>query len=208
MTMLKAPLSTRKLSPIRWFYRLYTLVSLTAISALVYRHCCNLIYSPFITLLLLVADLMLAFLWATWQVFFINPVHHQVFPENLPQVAKESEHPGLDVFVCTADPFKEPPIGVVNTVLSVLAYEYPTEKLSVYLSDDGGSQLTLFALMEAAKFARHWVPYCRKYDIMDRSPEVYFAKDPSLFPETSDIQLHALQLLLVVYIAGGFNSEH
>ncbi|MFS8029821.1 putative cellulose synthase (UDP-forming) [Helianthus anomalus] len=185
MAMLKAPLSTSKPASLRWFNRLYALVHLIAIFALVYRHCCNLITSPFTTILLLVADLVLAFLWTTWQTFFLNPVHHQVFPQNLP---RESEFPGLDVFVCTADPFKEPPIGVVNTVLSVLAYDYPPEKLSVYLSDDGGSQLTLFAFMEAAKFARHWLPYCRKYDIMDRSPEVYFGNDPSLFPETSDIQ--------------------
>lgn len=193
--MLKPHLNTRKPSPTRWFNRLYTLVSLIAISALVYRHCYNLIYSPcFTTLFLFIADLFASFLCVTWQAFFINPVHHQVFPEKLPQVADESEYPRLDVFVCTADPFKEPPLGVVNTVLSVLAYEYPTEKLSVYLSDDGGSQLTLFALMEAAKFARHWVPYCKKYNVMDRCPEVYFANDTSLFPETNDIQVHDLKL--------------
>ncbi|KAL8266671.1 hypothetical protein R6Q59_004015 [Mikania micrantha] len=188
--MLKAPLNTRETSPTRWLYRLYTLVYLIAIFALVYRHCCNLIHYPntFTTVFLLIADLVLAFNWTTWQASFLNPVHHQLFPQNLPQVAKETEYPGLDVFVCTADPFKEPPIGVVNTVLSVLAYEYPTEKLSVYVSDDGGSQLSLFAFMEAAEFARHWLPYCRKYNIMDRSPEVYFGADPSLFPETSDIQ--------------------
>lgn len=125
-------------------------------------------------------------------------MHRYVFPENLPQVAKESEYPKLDVFVCTADPFKEPPIGVVNTMLSVLAYEYPTEKLSVYVSDDGGSQLTLFAFMEAAKFAKHWLPYCSKYNIMDRSPEVYFGSELSnLFPETNKIQVHDFLLLIL-----------
>ncbi|KAI3698925.1 hypothetical protein L2E82_42848 [Cichorium intybus] len=187
--MLKAPLHTKKASPTRWFNRLYTLIYGVAICTLIYRHCCNLINSPsFTTILLLLADLVLSFLWVTWQPFFLNPVHRQVFPENLPQVAEESDYPRLDVFVCTADPFKEPPIGVLNTVLSLLAYDYPTEKLSVYLSDDGGSQLTLFAFMEAAKFARHWLPYCKKYNIMDRSPEVYFGNDQSLFPETNEIK--------------------
>nr|XP_043608056.1 cellulose synthase-like protein G3 isoform X2 [Erigeron canadensis] len=179
-----------------WFNRVYTLVYLIDIFSLVYRHCCNLmIYrSPAFTchtILLLVADIVLALLWITKQAFFINPVRRQVFPENLSQVvAKESDYPGLDVFVCTADPFKEPPIGVLNTVLSVLAYEYPTDKLSVYVSDDGGSQLTLFAFIEAAKFAKHWLPFCKKYNIMDRSPEVYFGNDYSsnLFPETNEIQ--------------------
>ncbi|XP_023745657.1 cellulose synthase-like protein G3 [Lactuca sativa] len=188
--MMEGPLHTSKSSPSRWFNRLYTLVYTVAIFALLYHHCRNLIYSPSLTtLFLLLADLVLAFFWATWQSFFFNPVHRQVFPENLAQVAKESDYPGLDVFVCTADPFKEPPVGVINTVLSVLAYDYPTDKLSVYLSDDGGSQLTLFAFMEAAKFAKHWLPYCKKYNILDRSPEVHFRKDPSLFPETNEIQV-------------------
>lgn len=187
--MLKAPLNTKRASPTRWFNRLYTVVYAVAIFALIYRHYCNLINSPFTTIFLLVADLVLAFLWVAWQPFFLNPVHREVFPENLPQVAKESDYPRLDVFVCTADPFKEPPVGVLNTVLSLLAYDYPTEKLSVYLSDDGGSQLTLFAFMETAKFAKHWLPYCKKYNIMDRSPEVYFENDLSLFPERNDIQV-------------------
>lgn len=186
--MLKGPLHTSKVSSSRWFNRLFTLVYTVAILTLLYRHCRNLICLPSLTtLFLLVADLVLAFLWATWQSFFMNPVHRQVFPENLAQVAKESDYPGLDVFVCTADPFKEPPVGVINTVLSVLAYDYPTDKLSVYLSDDGGSQLTLFAFIEAAKFAKHWLPYCKKYNLLDRSPEAYFAKDLSPFPERNEI---------------------
>ncbi|KMZ76183.1 hypothetical protein ZOSMA_105G00100 [Zostera marina] len=35
---------------------------------------------------------------------------------------------GMDVFICTEDLYKEPPIGVVNTALSVMAYDYPMEK--------------------------------------------------------------------------------
>ncbi|GJR02627.1 cellulose synthase-like protein G3 [Tanacetum coccineum] len=96
-------------------------------------------------------------------------MHHQLFLENLPQVAKESDYLGLDAFVCTADPFKEQPVGVVNTVSYVLAYHNPSEKLSLNMFDDGWSQLTLFAFMECAKFARHWLPYCRKSNIMDRN---------------------------------------
>ena len=58
--------------------------------------------------------------------------------------------PGVDIFVCTANPIIEPPIMVINTVLYVMAYDYPSEKLSVYLSDDGGSNLTFYALLEAS----------------------------------------------------------
>ncbi|RVX04108.1 Cellulose synthase-like protein G3 [Vitis vinifera] len=94
---------------------------------------------------------LLAFMWATSQAFRMCPVERRVFIENLEHYAKESDYPRLDVFICTADPYKEPPMCVVNTALSVMAYDYQTEKLSVYVSDDGGSKLTLFAFMEAAR---------------------------------------------------------
>lgn len=83
------------------------------------------------------------------------------------------------MFICTADPYKEPPIRLVSTTLSVMAYDYPKEKISVYVSDDGGSQVTLFACMEAAKFAYHWLPFCKKNNIIKRSPEAYFATNHS-----------------------------
>ena len=51
--------------------------------------------------------------------------------------------PGVDIFVCTADPVIEPPLMVINTVLSMMAYDYPPEKLNIYVSDDGGSELML-----------------------------------------------------------------
>ena len=54
-------------------------------------------------------------------------------------VMKKSGFLALDVFICTADPYKEPPIRLVSTALSIMAYDYPTEKISVYVSDDVGS---------------------------------------------------------------------
>ncbi|KAI8567174.1 hypothetical protein RHMOL_Rhmol02G0100300 [Rhododendron molle] len=87
----------------------------------------------------------------------------------------EKELPGVDVFVCTADPAIEPPIMVVNTVLSVMAYDYPPEKLAVYLSDDAGSELTFYALLEASQFAKHWLPFCKKFKVEPRSPAAYFS---------------------------------
>lgn len=63
-----------------------------------------------------------------------------------------SDLPGLDVFISTADPEKEPPLVTANTILSILAVEYPIEKLSIYISDDGGAILTFEAMAEAVKF--------------------------------------------------------
>ncbi|PKI61186.1 hypothetical protein CRG98_018417 [Punica granatum] len=65
----------------------------------------------------------------------------------------KSDLPGIDVFVSTADSEKEPPLVTANTILSILAADYPVEKLSCYVSDDGGSLLTFEAMAEAAGFA-------------------------------------------------------
>lgn len=77
------------------------------------------------------------------------------------------------MFICTADPIAEPPIGVMNTVISALALDYPPDKLSVYLSDDGGCPVTLEAMHEAFKFAKMWVPFCKKYGVVTICPKAY-----------------------------------
>ncbi|KAF8379024.1 hypothetical protein HHK36_028451 [Tetracentron sinense] len=91
-----------------------------------------------------------------------------------------SDLPGIDIFVSTADPEKEPPLVTANTILSILAADYPVEKLACYVSDDGGALLTFEAMAEAASFANIWVPFCRKHDIEPRNPESYFnlKRDP------------------------------
>ncbi|KAK8590103.1 hypothetical protein V6N13_088891 [Hibiscus sabdariffa] len=92
----------------------------------------------------------------------------------------KSDLPGIDVFVSTADPEKEPPLVTANTILSILAADYPVEKLACYVSDDGGALLTFEAMAEAASFANTWIPFCRKHDIEPRNPESYFnlKRDP------------------------------
>lgn len=82
----------------------------------------------------------------------------------------------VDIFVSTVDPLKEPPIVTANTVLSILAVDYPVDKVSCYVSDDGASMLTFDALAETSEFARKWVPFVKKYDIEPRAPEWYFCQ--------------------------------
>ena len=86
------------------------------------------------------------------------------------------ELPAVDMFVTTADPVAEPPILTVNTVLSLLAVDYPPNKLACYVSDDGCSALTFYALVEASNFAKLWVPFCKKYNVQLRSPFRYFSE--------------------------------
>ncbi|XP_078437997.1 cellulose synthase-like D1 [Wolffia australiana] len=99
-----------------------------------------------------------------------------------------SDLPGVDLFISTADPEKEPPLVTANTVLSILATDYPVEKLACYVSDDGGALLTFEAMAEAASFAELWVPFCRKHSIDPRCPESYFSQkgDPTKNKKSPD----------------------
>jgi cellulose synthase A len=80
----------------------------------------------------------------------------------------------VDFFVSTVDPAKEPPLVTANTILSILAIDYPVDKISCYVSDDGAAMLTFEGLSETSEFAKKWVPFCKKYSIEPRAPEWYF----------------------------------
>lgn len=162
--------------------RLYIFVHGTALLALLYYRVSSLLKIifpenrelPFIVSYILVfaSELILSFLWFLSISCQWRPVSRTVFPERLPE---DQELPAIDVFICTADPEKEPGVEVMNTVISAMALDYPPEKIHVYLSDDGGSPVTLGAMREAWKFARFWLPFCRKYGIKTRCPEAYFS---------------------------------
>ncbi|XP_072963602.1 cellulose synthase-like protein E6 isoform X2 [Typha angustifolia] len=131
---------------------------------------------------LFAAEIWFGLYWLITQSVRWNPVYRHTYKERLSKRYKDNL-PGVDVFVCTADPTVEPPIMVINTVLSVMAYDYPTEKLSVYLSDDGGSELTFYALLEASTFAKIWLPFCKKFKVEPRSPAAYFKLQESIGPQ-------------------------
>ncbi|KAJ7955581.1 Cellulose synthase [Quillaja saponaria] len=65
-------------------------------------------------------------------------------------------------------------LSPANTILSILGADYPVEKLTCYISDDGGAIFTFEAMAEAVKFAEVWVPFCRKHNIEPRNPDSYF----------------------------------
>ncbi|KAF9609228.1 hypothetical protein IFM89_014422 [Coptis chinensis] len=124
---------------------------------------------------------LLAFLCESWFTFnWIlimnakwNPLVFKTFPSRLsPRI---NELPPVDLFVTTADPVLEPPIITVNTVLSLLALDYPANKLACYVSDDAASPVTFYSLVEAIEFAQLWVPFCKKYNIQIRAPFQYFS---------------------------------
>jgi mixed-linked glucan synthase len=125
-----------------------------------------------------VGDVWFGFSWLLNQLPKFNPV------KTIPDLVALKRHcdspdgtsrlPGIDVFVTTADPIDEPVLYTMNCVLSVLAVDYPVDRLSCYLSDDSGALMLYEALVEVGKFAPLWVPFCRKYSIEPRAPESYF----------------------------------
>ncbi|WCJ24235.1 cellulose synthase-like D1 [Euphorbia peplus] len=138
----------------------------------------------------IVCEIWFAFSWLLDILIKLNPINRatdlvalrdkfeQPSPSN---PTGRSDLPGVDVFVSTADPEKEPPLVTANTILSILAVDYPVEKLTGYISDDGGAILTFEAMAEAIRFAELWVPFCRKHIIEPRNPDSYFSqkKDPT-----------------------------
>ncbi|XP_057982372.1 cellulose synthase-like protein E6 [Malania oleifera] len=126
--------------------------------------------------MMFMAELWFGLYWiltlsARWNVVSRSPFLHTFlrrYGEKLPAV---------DIFVCTADPKIEPATMVMGTVLSAMAYNYPPEKLSVYVSDDGASDVTFYALLEASRFSKHWLPFCNKFAVEPRSPAAYFARN-------------------------------
>lgn len=140
-------------------------------------------------LMSVICEIWFAFSWLLDQLPKLCPVNRatdlNVLKEkfetpNQDNPTGKSDLPGVDMFVSTADPEKEPPLVTANTILSILAADYPVEKLACYVSDDGGALLTFEAMAEAASFANIWVPFCRKHSIEPRNPESYFSlkKDP------------------------------
>ncbi|KAK7823153.1 cellulose synthase-like protein B4 [Quercus suber] len=163
-----------------------SLIFLLLLSLLIYR----LLYLNNHGLTWLLAFLCESWFTFTWVLIISskwNPVINKTYPDRLLQQVPEL--PSVDMFVTTADPVLEPPIITVNTVLSLLAIDYPSHKLACYVSDDGCSSITYYSLVEASKFAKLWVPFCKKYNIQVRAPFRYFSTNPqTLGGSSSDFQ--------------------
>ena len=107
-----------------------------------------------------VCEAWFAFSWLLDQLPKLRPVERAADPEALRGLFEprggslSTDLPAIDVFISTADPEKEPPLVTANTVLSVLAADYPPHRLACYVSDDGGALLTFEATAEAAGFTK------------------------------------------------------
>ncbi|PHU06079.1 Cellulose synthase A catalytic subunit 2 [UDP-forming] [Capsicum chinense] len=173
----KMPISSSKLSP----YRLIILLRLVILGLFFHyriRHPVHDAYGLWLTSI--ICEIWFAVSWVFDQFPKWVPIQRETYLDRLSlryeKEGKPSELAHIDIFVSTVDPLKEPPLITANTVLSILAVDYPVDKVSCYVSDDGAAMLTFEALSETSEFARKWVPFCKKFNIEPRAPEWYFAQ--------------------------------
>ncbi|KAG9445768.1 hypothetical protein H6P81_011896 [Aristolochia fimbriata] len=131
-------------------------------------------------LISVICEIWFALSWILDQFPKWFPINRETYLDRLSLRFEREGEPNrlapVDVFVSTVDPLKEPPLITANTVLSILAVDYPVDKVSCYVSDDGASMLLFDSLAETAEFARRWVPFCKKFNVEPRAPEFYFSQ--------------------------------
>lgn len=171
----KLPIPSSRINP----YRMVIILRLVVIGFFFhYRvmHPVNDAYGIWLTSV--ICEIWFAFSWILDQFPKWLPIDRETYLDRLSlRYEKEGQPSGLspiDIFVSTVDPLKEPPLVTANTVLSILSVDYPVDKISCYVSDDGAAMLTFEALSETSEFARKWVPFCKKFSIEPRAPEWYF----------------------------------
>ncbi|XP_031499499.1 cellulose synthase A catalytic subunit 6 [UDP-forming]-like [Nymphaea colorata] len=173
----KVPIPSSKINP----YRMIIVLRLVVLGFFFHyriRHPVPNAYGLWLTSV--ICEIWFALSWILDQFPKWSPIERETYLDRLSlryeREGKPSELADIDIFVSTVDPMKEPPLITANTVLSILAVDYPVEKVACYVSDDGAAMLTFEALSETSEFARKWVPFCKKYSIEPRAPEWYFAQ--------------------------------
>ncbi|GMY37704.1 cellulose synthase A catalytic subunit 8 [UDP-forming]-like isoform X1, partial [Fagus crenata] len=80
-----------------------------------------------------ICEIWFAFSWILDQFPKWSPINRETYIDKLSarfeREGEPSELAAVDVFVSTVDPMKEPPLITANTVLSILAMDYPVDKV-------------------------------------------------------------------------------
>ncbi|WOG93684.1 hypothetical protein DCAR_0312970 [Daucus carota subsp. sativus] len=173
----KLPISSSKINP----YRLIILLRLIILGLFFHYRLLHPVHDAYaLWMTSVICEIWFALSWILDQFPKWYPIERETYLERLSlryeKEGKPSELASIDIFVSTVDPLKEPPLITANTVLSILAVDYPVEKVACYVSDDGAAMLTFEALSETSEFATKWVPFCKKFNIEPRAPEWYFSQ--------------------------------
>ncbi|KAF5956744.1 hypothetical protein HYC85_003969 [Camellia sinensis] len=172
----KVPIASSKINP----YRMIIVTRLVVLAIFLRYRILNPVHDAIgLWLTSVICEIWFAFSWILDQFPKWLPIDRETYLDRLSLRYEREGEPNMlapvDLFVSTVDPMKEPPLVTANTVLSILAMDYPVDKISCYISDDGASMLTFEALSETAEFSRKWVPFCKKFLIEPRAPEMYFS---------------------------------
>ncbi|KAK6126983.1 hypothetical protein DH2020_039272 [Rehmannia glutinosa] len=173
----KVPIASSKINP----YRMVIVTRLVVLAIFLRYRILNPVHDALgLWLISIICEIWFAFSWILDQFPKWFPIDRETYLDRLSLRYEREGEPNMlapvDIFVSTVDPMKEPPLVTANTVLSILAMDYPVDKISCYISDDGASMCTFEALSETAEFARKWVPFCKKFSIEPRAPEMYFSE--------------------------------
>ncbi|XP_068658979.1 cellulose synthase A catalytic subunit 5 [UDP-forming]-like isoform X1 [Aristolochia californica] len=173
----KLPIPSSKINP----YRIIVILRVVILGFFFHYRLLNPVPDAYVLWLIsVICEIWFAVSWILDQFPKWCPIERETYLDRLSlryeKEGRSSQLADIDVFVSTVDPSKEPPLITANTVLSILAVDYPVDKVSCYVSDDGAAMLTFEALSETSEFARKWVPFCKKYNIEPRAPEWYFSQ--------------------------------
>ncbi|CAI0396170.1 unnamed protein product [Linum tenue] len=173
----KLPIAASRINP----YRIIIILRLIILGLFFHYRILHPVNDAFgLWLTSVICEIWFAVSWILDQFPKWHPIERETYLDRLSlryeKEGKPSELAPVDIFVSTVDPLKEPPLITANTVLSILAVDYPVDKVACYVSDDGAAMLTFEALSETAEFARKWVPFCKKFSIEPRAPEWYFSQ--------------------------------
>ncbi|KAK8952247.1 putative cellulose synthase A catalytic subunit 9 [UDP-forming] [Platanthera zijinensis] len=172
----KLPIAAKKINP----YRIIIVLRLITIGFFFHYRLLNPVTNAnALWLTSVICEIWLTISWILDQFPKWYPIDRETFLDRLSlryEKEEESQLADIDIFVNTLDPKKDNPLATVNAVLSILAVDYPADKVSCYVSDDVAAILNFEALSETSLFARKWVPFCKKFSIEPRAPEWYFAQ--------------------------------
>ncbi|KAB5556235.1 hypothetical protein DKX38_007144 [Salix brachista] len=173
----KMPISSSQINP----YRMIIIIRLVVLGFFFHYRVTHPVNDAFaLWLISVICEIWFAVSWILDQFPKWLPIDRETYLDRLSLRYEKEGQPSqlspVDIYVSTVDPLKEPPLVTANTVLSILSVDYPVDKISCYVSDDGAAMLTFEGLSETSEFAKKWVPFCKKFSLEPRAPEFYFAQ--------------------------------
>ncbi|KAK4352435.1 hypothetical protein RND71_027953 [Anisodus tanguticus] len=174
----RLPIPSSQINP----YRIIIMIRLVVLGFFFYYRVTHPVTDAYgLWLVSVICEIWFAVSWILDQFPKWLPIERETYLDRLSlryeKEGKPSQISAVDIFASTVDPLKELPLVSANTVLSILAVDYPVDKVSCYVSDDGAAMLTFEALSETAEFAKKWIPFCKKFNIEPRAPESYFSQN-------------------------------